>query len=729
MTRFSPVFVRQLAPWCVALLLVLTGCSEDGAASVTASGGGFQLPSSKDAVVAANDATSGGGGEEDIAGQSEDVEQPGEDVENPNAEDAATPEDVEQPGDDSEQPGEDAEQPGEDAEQPGEDAEQPGEDAEQPACTDEDGDGYGNGCQLGEDCDDMNPNFSVSCPNCTIPGTPGCACKAGAKPVACYSGDPATMGKGICVKGSHQCSGGYWTECKGDVLPQPEICDNKDNDCDGETDESVKSTCGTCDLTCNQQTIGSGGSVGWNLNSENATGLGLDPQGNVTLDMSQISLNLKFIWIANSPNNTVSKVDCKTVTEVGRYQVCSDPSRTSVDLEGNVWVGCRGDGSVAKIIAEKKNCVDKNGNGIIETSTGPAPIGNDECVKFIVNPGKGSYARGAAVDKENHVWIGYWNQKTMVRLNANTGATMTEIPLGVSPYGLVIDQKGMIWAQGEFNTLVMIDPLTQVVTKNNTLPQLKFPAGAYGLNVDKYGRLWVASGNKASVYDPKTLQWKVVNMNWGGGRGVATANDGYTYVAVDGSGGAVKINGNVDPPQVEGFIKGAGSPVGAAIDYDGFVWVVNQGGSSATKLDPTTMAAVGTVGVGSSPYTYSDMTGYTLNYFTAPKGQYSTVFFGGIAPNPVTTNQPKQVWQSISAEADLPPGTALRFRLRAGNSKAELEAAKWSEPIDFPPEVFPYDLTKANIIGNLLQVEVQLTTKDKKFAPVLKSISAKSKLI
>ena len=287
----------------------------------------------------------------------------------------------------------------------------------------------------------------------------------------------------------------------------------------------------------------------------------------------------------------------------------------------------------------------------------------------------------------------------------------------------------MIWAQGEFNTLVMIDPLTQVVTKNNTLPQLKFPASAYGLNVDKYGRLWVASGNKASVYDPKTLQWKVINMNWGGGRGVATSNDGYTYVAVDGSGGAVKINGNVDPPQVEGFIKGAGSPVGAAIDYDGFVWVVNQGGSSATKMDPNTMSAIGTVSVGSSPYTYSDMTGYTLNYFTAPKGQYSTVFFGSVSSNPITTSTMKQVWQSISAEADLPEGTALRFRLRAGNTKAELENAKWSEPIDFPPEVFPYDLTKANIIGNMLQVEIQLTTKDKKVAPTLKSITAKSKLI
>ena len=595
---------------------------------------------------------------------------------------------------------------------------------EPPVCVDEDNDGFGDGCNLGPDCDDFNPNFGDVCPDCSKAGTIGCSCSG--KPLPCYSYDPATAGKGVCKKGLQQCKDGFWDICLGDVAPSPEVCNNKDDDCDGETDEGVKSTCGNCDLTCNQQTVGSGS---WNLNSENATGLGLDPQGNVVLDLSSIALNLKFIWIANSPNNTVSKVDCKTITEVGRYNVCSDPSRTSVDLEGNVWVACRGDGQVAKIIADKKNCIDKNGNGIIETSTGPQVVGGDECIKFIVNPNKGSYARGAAVDKENHVWIGYWNSKSIVRLNANDGAKMADIFLGVSPYGLVIDQKGIIWGQGEFNTLLMVDPITQVVTTNAQIPQFKFPSSAYGINVDKFGRLWVASGNKASVFDPKTFSWKVINMQWGGGRGVATSNDGYTYVAVDGSGGAVKINGNVDPPQVEGFIKGAGSPVGVALDYDGFVWVVNQGGSSATKMDPKTMTAVGTVPVGSSPYTYSDMTGYTLNYFTAPKGQYSSVFFGSVSSNPVTTSTIKQVWQSITAEAELPAGTALRFRLRAGNTKAELEAAKWSDPIDFPPEVFPYDLTKANIIGNMLQVEIQLTTKDKKVTPVLKSVTAKSKLI
>lgn len=596
---------------------------------------------------------------------------------------------------------------------------------EPPECIDEDGDGYGQDCDFGVDCDDSNPNFGDVCPDCSKVGTVGCSCSG--KSLSCYSHDPATLGKGTCKKGLQACTNGFWDECKGDTGPLPEICDLKDNDCDGEIDESVKSTCGNCDLTCNQQTVGGGS---WNLNSENSTGLGLDPQGNVILDLSAISLNLKFIWIANSPNNTVSKVDCKTVTEVGRFSVCSDPSRTSVDLEGNVWVACRGNGQVAKIIADKAKCIDKNGNGIIETSTGSQSIGNDECIKFIVNPNKGAYARGAAVDKENHVWIGYWYTKSLVRLNANSGATMADINIGCEPYGLVIDQKGTIWGQGAgCGSLIMVDPITGVVTKSNNLPSLAYPAGAYGLNVDKYGRIWVASGNSASVYDPKTLQWKVINMQWGGGRGIASSNDGYIYVAVDGSGGAVKINGNVDPPQVEGFIKGAGNPVGAALDYDGFVWVVNQGGSNATKMDPKTMTAVGTVQVGSSPYTYSDMTGYTLNYFTAPKGQYSTVFFGGITSNPVTTKQTKQIWQTISAEADLPTGTALRFRLRAANTKSELESAKWSEPIDFPPEVFPYDLTKANIIGNLLQVEIQLTTKDKKITPVLKSVTAKSKLI
>ena len=61
----------------------------------------------------------------------------------------------------------------------------------------------------------------------------------------CYSADPATKGVGPCKAGLQGCSGGKWGACNGQVTPVTETCDNKDNDCDGTTDESVFQTCYT----------------------------------------------------------------------------------------------------------------------------------------------------------------------------------------------------------------------------------------------------------------------------------------------------------------------------------------------------------------------------------------------------------------------------------------------------------------------------------------------------
>ena len=56
-----------------------------------------------------------------------------------------------------------------------------------------------------------------------------------------------------------------------------------------------------------------------------------------------------YLWAANSDQGTISKIDTKTVTEVGRYIVRPDsagsPSRTSVSLSGNVAVANRSGGA------------------------------------------------------------------------------------------------------------------------------------------------------------------------------------------------------------------------------------------------------------------------------------------------------------------------------------------------------------------------------------------------
>lgn len=65
----------------------------------------------------------------------------------------------------------------------------------------------------------------------------------------CYEGDDSTRGEGECRDGTSSCAGGQWGQCLGQNLPaNVDGCDGRDSDCDGEIDEDFEeSACLTGD--------------------------------------------------------------------------------------------------------------------------------------------------------------------------------------------------------------------------------------------------------------------------------------------------------------------------------------------------------------------------------------------------------------------------------------------------------------------------------------------------
>ena len=86
-----------------------------------------------------------------------------------------------------------------------------------------------------------------NCPGQVLPGKETCNgkdddCDGAVDQLTqpCYGGPAGTAQRGICREGRMTCRAGQWGKCEGQKLPVMEICNLKDDDCDGIVDEGCE---------------------------------------------------------------------------------------------------------------------------------------------------------------------------------------------------------------------------------------------------------------------------------------------------------------------------------------------------------------------------------------------------------------------------------------------------------------------------------------------------------
>lgn len=79
-------------------------------------------------------------------------------------------------------------------------------------CVDADGDGFGEHCAMGSDCDDADPNATNECYRCNKP-RPGCSCSSDGQRAPCGQVESEVAGQKTCGLGETVCTDGVWGEC------------------------------------------------------------------------------------------------------------------------------------------------------------------------------------------------------------------------------------------------------------------------------------------------------------------------------------------------------------------------------------------------------------------------------------------------------------------------------------------------------------------------------------
>jgi hypothetical protein len=417
------------------------------------------------------------------------------------------------------------------------------------------------------------------------------------------------------------------------------------------------------------------------------------------LQLDSLATPFNFIWVAVSSQGTVVKIDTVTGAVLGEYRTTpsshglGDPSRTTVDNDGSVWVANRnnvsnGFGAVVHIgLEENGQCEDRDGSGTIDTSTGLGTVlpwtdasgarsvatAADECIVHYTQVNSRG-TRHVSVDANNDVWVSGTGLRNFDLIKggkydiAGSGTiSRSETSVGFGGYGGLIDGNGVIWSA---NPLLRWDTLLPLTGANGGNWD-GYSHDSYGLCIDSSGNVWNTAlfDNTIRKFAPDGTLLGTFAHGWEWAQGCVVDGNDDVWVA-HSLIGSTTVGHLLNDGTYIGNVTVGSEPTGVAVDAAGKIWATNWTSQTASRIDPTLgplgldgFTPVGavdftTVGLGGNLYNYSDMTGSTL---IAPPttGTWTVVHDSGLFDAP---------WSNVSWTSNEPAGSSITVTVASSDN-------------------------------------------------------------
>ena len=204
------------------------------------------------------------------------------------------------------------------------------------------------------------------------------------------------------------------------------------------------------------------------------------------------------------------------------------PERIAVDYNGDAWVLSPSLDAVSmltKVAADPERCVDRNGDGLVQTSQAPDDVlAEDECVVLSAAVGEsGDLARALATDGVRgpdgagggNIWVGLENKQSLLELDGESAAVLRELPTpGLAPYAAAFDPWGTLWVVDRNGMLGRVRP----AAVPDDVKVIEAPLACYlfeALASDEHGALTLTGSacEQVAVYDPARDLWQHIRTD------------------------------------------------------------------------------------------------------------------------------------------------------------------------------------------------------------------------